>query len=145
MLWGDATMHATKFLLAATCFAIPQPLTAAGIAISCVLTTEDILFASAEPPTPIRREIEGTTNFTIADSALVTAMASPCDRIEGGIGTAKIDVSCSFPTDNNTQASIRIQIDRELGAISEIWDITEYDGSKVRHSLAGTCMMGGIG
>ena len=140
-------MHAIRFLFAATIIAIPQSAIAAGIAISCALTKEDIFFVSGVAPgeASARKDVEQTANFTIADSMVVTAMTSPCDRIAGGITKAKIDVTCSFPMDKNNQASIRIQIDRQLGTISETWDIVEFDGGKFHYSLDGTCTMAAIG
>jgi hypothetical protein len=140
-------MHAIRFLFAASVIAIPQSAIAAGIAISCALTKEDIFFVSGAPPDEpsARKDLAETANFTIADSMVVTAMASPCDRITGGITRVKIDVTCSFPADKNNRASIRIQIDRQLGTISETWDIIEFDGGKFRYNLDGTCTMARIG
>src|SRR5580765_2570303 len=128
--------YATRaWLFAVSAVAIPQSTTAADVAISCTLTKEEIFFV-AEPSTEltsVQKAIDGTAYFTVTESALVTTMGAPCDRIARVNTGAHIDVTCSF----NDKASIRIQIDRQLPTISETWDITEDDGSKFRYYLDG--------
>jgi hypothetical protein len=134
-------MRSIPFLFAATVIAFPQSVTAADVAISCALTKEEILFIDQASPVglSVRKDITETVNFTISDSELVTPMGSPCDRIAGVTTGANIDVSCSFPPDQDTQASIKIRINRQVGTISETWEIVEHDGSQSRFHKDGAC------
>jgi hypothetical protein len=119
----------------------PQSLIAAEAAISCVLTKEEVYFVSKSSPdgATAQRDINGTANFTVASTALRTALASPCDSIDGAVSGTNINAMCSFLPDKSKPSSITIQIDRQLGTISETWDITEYDGTNFRYFISGTC------
>jgi hypothetical protein len=135
-------MRAIPFLFAVTVIASPQSVTAADVAISCALTKEEILFIDRTSPEGIavHKDITETVDFTISDSALVTPMGSPCDRIVGVTTGANLDVSCSFPPDRDSQASIKIRINRQVGTISETWEIVEDDGSQSHFHKDGTCV-----
>jgi hypothetical protein len=133
------------FAVAALVLSSPNSAVAAATAISCVLTKEDIFIVSKNSPngTSVQRDITRNTKLTVTDTALLTLMEPPCDRFErtdtGADSGADIDVTCSLLPGKDMPASLRIQLDRRLGTISETWDIIESDGSKFRYSGIGTC------
>ncbi len=137
------------FAVAALVLSSPGSAVAAATAISCVLTKEDIFIVSKNSPngTSVQRDITRNTKLTVTDTALLTLMEPPCDRFErtdtradtGADSGADIDVTCSLLPGKDMPASLRIQLDRRLGTISETWDIIESDGSKFRYSGIGTC------
>lgn len=124
----------------AAAFAFPQPLAAADIPIACTLTDAEIIWVGSASPEgmSVRKQISETAHFTISDAGLVTPMGAPCDRIAGAIGDM-IHASCSFPPIGKSRASIKLQIDRRLGSITQTWDIIEEDGSQTHYSKNGTC------
>lgn len=133
------------FAVGALILSSPGSAVAAATAISCVLTKEDIFIVSKNSPngTSVQRDIARNTKLTVTDTALLTLMEPPCDRFErtetGADSGADIDVTCSLLPGKDMPASLRIQLDRHLGTISETWDIIESDGSKFRYSGIGTC------
>jgi hypothetical protein len=133
------------FAVGALILSSPGYAVAAATAISCVLTKEDIFMVSKNSPngTSVQRDITRNTKLTVTDTALLTLMEPPCDRFErtepGADSGADIDVTCSLMPAKDMPASLRIQLDRRLGTISETWDIIESDGSKFRYSGIGTC------
>lgn len=145
-LRGPATaIRYVFFAVGALFLSSPGSAVAAATAISCVLTKEDIFIVSKNSPNgmSVQRDITRNTKLTITDTALLTLMEPPCDRFErtdtGADRGADIDVTCSLLPAKDMPASLRIQLDRRLGTISETWDIIESDGSKFRYSGIGTC------
>ena len=137
-------MHRAGFVLAATMLVFPQAVSAADIALSCVLTDEDIVFVPQAPSgaLSVQRHITEKADLAIRQSVLLTPAGAPCDRIAGSITSTNIDVSCSFPPQGIGRAAIAIQIDLRQGTITETWATIEHDGSQSHFYKHGTCTVG---
>jgi len=134
-------MHRACPILAAAIILFPQPVSAADMGLSCILTDEDIVFV---PPSPsgtlsVQRQITEKAQLAIKQSVLLTPAGSPCDRMSGAITNTNVDVTCSFPPEGIGRAAIEIQIDLKRGTITETWDMIEHDGSQSHFYKHGTC------
>jgi hypothetical protein len=121
-----------------------HPVAAADVALSCVLTDEEIVFTppSSLHTSSMRRQIAETADLAIKQSVLITRLGSPCDRIPGHITSTNVDVSCSFRPEGIGRSAIEIKIDLQQATISETWDMIESDGSKSDFYRHGTCKAG---
>jgi hypothetical protein len=136
-------MRSTALVLILAAALAPRAVAATDVAITCTITDEDTVITdpvSAPQGTLFQEKVFKTENFTITDSALVTTLAPPCDKMTGEISSAHVKVSCVVNPSLVANGSDKIEIDRQMGTLKEAFASETSPGSNGVTYSNGTCV-----